>query len=224
MGRLTTNNSLLGIHLSRKDLTDADALEIGAMIKQNQKLQKLELEGNRFGAEGLKLISKELAQSNTTIRYLDLENNPLTGPAKQDVSGIEELAEMLLHNQKLLVMNLGNTGLTAQSGHLISEAMKENKTLISLEISGNDLPVEEIRSIQDSLMRNKKAYDEERLREFKERKMMNEEDSANKNLMDAEDKKKEELELQDKNKKARLEERETKFTKMVLCSLAKNKK
>jgi len=63
---------------------------------------------------------------------------------------------MIKENTKLLVLNLANTGLNENSGRLLVDAMKQNTTLISLEIMENDLPVDQIRDIQDSLMRNKK--------------------------------------------------------------------
>jgi len=45
--------------------------------------------------------------------------------------------------------------------------------------------------------------------------MMNEEDSANKNLIDIEGQKKLEAEIQEKNKQQRLDEREKKYEVMV---------
>lgn len=218
VGAVTDNNSLLGLNLSRKELVQVDAIEIANMLSKNKKLQKLELEGNMLNSIGVKTIARELIKNNTTLRYLDLEGNKITGPTKQDYVAVEEIAEMLKENKKLLILNLASTGLNENSGRLLVDAMRQNTTLISLEIMGNELPVEQIRDLQDCLNRNKKAYDEERLREFKERKLMNEEDVANKNLLDIESQKKLEAEIQEKNKQARMEEREKKFDEMVSLS------
>jgi len=46
-----------------------------------------------FGPSGIKSIVGELTKNNKTLRYLDLENNKITGPAKQDYSAVEEIAK-----------------------------------------------------------------------------------------------------------------------------------
>jgi len=220
------NNSLLGLHLCRKNLRDQDAEEITQILSVNTKLQKLELEGNSLGPNGMKSVMRQL-ETNKTLRFLDLESNPLTGlskkelanpdkdTTKQDNGGIEAIGKMLMSNKKLLVLNLASTGIGEIGGNYLVSGMKENKTLISLELTDNALTIEQTREIQEYLNRNKKAYDEERLREFKERKLMHEEDSATENLVDIEEKKKEKTEIEIKNKQQRQDEREKKYAEMV---------
>ncbi len=221
------NSTLLGLHLCRKQITDTDMEIIVNMLAANTKLQKLELEGNSLGPAGARTLAKAL-ENNSVLRYLDLESNPLTGMtrldllspnpeySRQDRTGIEAIAEMLRKNRKLLVLNLGNTGISDNVADVLVSTMKVNTTLISLEMQDNGLSVKQTREIEKYLMRNKKAYDEERLREFKERKLMHEEDTGTKNLVDIEEKKKEELEIQKKNKEERQAEREKKYAEMVL--------
>jgi len=218
------NTSLLGLHLGRMKINDEDAPLLEQMLMNNKKLQKLELEGNRLGPSGVKSIMKAL-ETNTTLRFLDLEGNNMTGLSKtdlvtgsiskQDNTGVNAIAEMLKVNKTLLVLNIASTGISPEGGKIIKKALEQNTTLINLEITENGFTVKQIRKIQMYLKRNKKAYDDERLREFNERKMMNEEDSANKNLLDIEEKKKEEGEIQVKNKQQRLEERNHKYAEMV---------
>ena len=57
-----------------------------------------------------------------------------------------------------------------------------NTDLIDFEFGFNKFTLEQIRTIQDNLRRNKRKYDEDRLREWRERKLMNEEDIRLKNL------------------------------------------
>jgi hypothetical protein len=223
---LEKNTSLLGLHLARKKLRDEDAKPIVEILTKNSKLQKLELEGNYFGPAGVREIAYGLAENNT-LRYVDFESNPLGNFTKQqhinssssneeaDATGIKAIAEMLKKNKKLLSLNLGNTGIDEKAGKFLVDAMEINTTLINLELSENFLSVIQIRDIQKYLKRNKKAYDEERLREFKERKLMNEEDLASKNYIDIETTKKNNVEVQDHNKKQRFEERENKYKEMV---------
>ncbi len=220
------NTSLLGLHLCRKQVADCDVEILTHMLSINTRMQKLELEGNKLGPAGVKGLAKAL-ETNTVLRYLDLEGNPITGMTKldllspnpeysrQDKSGVEAIADMLRVNKKLLVLNLGNTGISDNAAEALVDAMESNRTLISLEITDNGLTVEQIRKLQNCLNRNKKIYDDERLREFKERKLMHEEDTGNKNLIDIEEKKKEESEIQKKNKEQRQTDREKKYSDMV---------
>ncbi len=55
--------------------------------------------------------------------------------------------------------------------------MRENKTLIMLDIENNKLmDYKHVRAIQDHLIRNKVLYDAERLQEWKERKHLRREE------------------------------------------------
>jgi hypothetical protein len=212
---LDKNKSLLGLHLCRKMINDADSATLAHVLQVNRKLEKLELEGNQMGPESAKVLANALKDQNKTVRFLDLESNPLTGPTKQDESGIKALADMLRENRKLLVLNLDNTGLNEKCGDILVECMEINHTLINLEITHNELSVRQIRIIQDCLKKNKQTYDAERLREFKERKQMNEEDSATKHLLDIEENKKKTVELEQQNKMHRQDDRQKKYAELV---------
>ena len=56
-----------------------------------------------------------------------------------------------------------------------------NKDLIDFEFGFNKFSLLQIRTLQDYLRRNKAQYDQDRLREWKERKLMNDEDVRLKN-------------------------------------------
>lgn len=66
--------------------------------------------------------------------------------------------------------------------------MEENDTMIDLDIEGNpDMNIYDCRRIQDKLQKNRKDYNDERLREFRERKMLeNEKDMKNNCNLDVE--------------------------------------
>lgn len=61
-------------------------------------------------------------------------------------------------------------------------ATHNNHTLIDFEFGFNNFKLDQVRKIQDNLKRNKAEYDEERLREWRERKLMNDEDVKLTNL------------------------------------------
>lgn len=54
--------------------------------------------------------------------------------------------------------------------------LEQNETLIDFEIMFNQFHLEDIREIQRLLLRNNKIFEENRLREWRERKQMLEED------------------------------------------------
>jgi len=62
--------------------------------------------------------------------------------------------------------------------------MEENDTLILLDVEGNPkMDIFDVRKIQDKLEENRKVYYAERQREFKERRLMQEEKNISKNLI-----------------------------------------
>lgn len=70
---------------------------------------------------------------------------------------------------------------------MFEECLAVNHSLINFEFSFNNFTVETTKNLQNYLIRNKAEYDECRLREWKERILMREEDSqlANKYLREA---------------------------------------
>lgn len=63
-----------------------------------------------------------------------------------------------------------------ECGERFVESTRVNTTLICFEFDLNPFLLEQVRAIQENLKRNKHAYDEERFREWKERKQMAEEE------------------------------------------------
>ena len=56
--------------------------------------------------------------------------------------------------------------------------LEENKTLINFDFSMNQFSIADSQGLQEHLKENKADYDEERLREWRERKSMRSEDNA----------------------------------------------
>lgn len=171
------NNTLLSIHMSRKQISDIDGELIAKMLEKNKVLRKLELEGNLLGVRSASEFGKQL-KINKTLKYLDLESNQLTMEG-QDPKGIYALVEFLDHNKSLLVLNLANNMLDAACGEMFKQKLETNHTLIDFDYSMNKpFNLEDSRQIQDYLRRNKAEYDAERLKEWKERKFMKAEDEV----------------------------------------------
>ena len=102
-------------------------------------------------------------------------------------------------------------------GAKLREKLEFNYSLIDLDYSMNSFNIDDSRAIQSYLRRNKALYDAERVKEWKERKLMRDEDHQLKELYLAEQGKDEqdrmeeeageirEMELGDKWKKFMLE-------------------
>lgn len=184
---ISDNKTLKCLHLCKKKITDSQGVEFAQMLAKNKTLLKLELEGNLLGPKTAFEFGKVLKDQNKTLRYLDLENNYLTNSgASQDE--IKSFSDCLLTNKSLLHLNLANNTMVAECGERFVQSTEVNKTLICFEFGFNNFLLEQIRAIKANLKRNKAAYDEERFKEWKERKRMAEEERSMKILDTAEQK------------------------------------
>jgi len=90
--------------------------------------------------------------------------------------------------------------------------------LIDFEFGFNKFNLEQIRTIQDNLRRNKKQYDEDRLREWRERKLMNDEDVRLKNLYLEEQSRREQERMEEEARELREKEIDEQWRKHLLDS------
>mmetsp|Transcript_24772 Transcript_24772/g.21975 ORF Transcript_24772/g.21975 Transcript_24772/m.21975 type:complete len:124 (-) Transcript_24772:351-722(-) len=108
-------------------------------LKGNNTLEKLELEGNTLGPKTAKALGL-LLRTNTTLKHVNIENNNLTLNG-EDVSGVRELARALgtgrNRNVDLHYFNMNNCCLNEACGRELEFNMRENFTLIMLDIENN---------------------------------------------------------------------------------------
>ncbi len=184
------NNTLTSLHLARKEIDDAEGVELARILISNKSIRKLELEGNRLGPKTIYAFGKAL-EVNKTLRVLDLESNdiykdkdaPFDPETKRAI--IPKLfffIESLQHNKTLLSLNLANCQMDDKCGAKWVQTTHVNQDLIDFEFGFNQFTLEQKRQIQDNLRRNKAKYDEDRLREWRERKLMHDEDIRLMNL------------------------------------------
>lgn len=175
------NQSLKSLSMIRKGITDHDGVEIAKCIVNNQSLESLILEGNNLGPQTVEAIG-HVIEKNNFMRVIDLEGNDLTNDGKT-AKGIQKLAEALKSNTSILHLNLCNTKLDETCGKMLLDALRENKTIIMLDVSQNPkLGLMDVREMQNILVANKLAYDEERFKEFMERKCLKREEDISKIL------------------------------------------
>lgn len=153
--------------INRKNMGDEEGCDLAKSLEYNYSLERLSLEGNLLGPKFLETIAKTL-EVNINLRAIDLEGNCLT---KGTEDGINALCKALRTNTYLNVLNLNNTQLTQQSGETIDKMLDFNKKLILIDVEKNpNIGYDTIRSIQDKMRRNREQYQQERKREWKERK------------------------------------------------------
>lgn len=94
--------------------------------------------------------------------------------------------------------------------------MEHNHTLIDFDFSMNNFSQQDSRAIQDYLMRNKREYYAERLKEWDERKIMREDDEKMKELQLQEQSKKEQDRMEEEAREIREQELNEKWKKFML--------
>ena len=156
--------------MNRKKLKDDEGEDLVRSLQYNSSLEKLSLESNQLGPVFLEALADTL-RVNKTLKYIDLEGNPLTNGNNE--KGIEALCDALVENDTLTSLNLNNTGLTEKSGARILDTLRHNKKIIMLDIEQNpNISLNTVRSIQECIADNNRLWREVRTKEWKERKRL----------------------------------------------------
>lgn len=190
---MSDNMSVLTLNMSKKNLNDDKAKRIADMLKINKKLRRLELEGNKFTSESCTYFAEAL-KVNNFLRYLDLENNILTDMGKNN-NPLIDMITALEHNKMLKSLNLSNNCLDDTIAQKIISMLRKNDTLIHLELFENysfvtkerssiydskfhliGSSVEHTESIKKKLNENREKDIKWRTKEWKERKIIKQED------------------------------------------------
>jgi Ran GTPase-activating protein (RanGAP) involved in mRNA processing and transport len=120
-------------------------VELGRMLMINKTVRKLELEGNKLGPKTAREFSHVLSY-NKTLKYLDFDNNMLTNDG-DDNNGLLAFIEALKSNKTLLSLNMANNRLDESIGKAFEEALEVNHALIDFEFGFNQFSVDTIRQL-----------------------------------------------------------------------------
>jgi Ran GTPase-activating protein (RanGAP) involved in mRNA processing and transport len=118
------------IDLSYNEFGDKGAKLLARMIKEDKYLEILNLNSNSIKEEGTEALCKAL-QLNERLHTFNISNNPIG-----DMGGME-IARMLQVNNVITNLGISGTGLKATSLIAIWTVVKNNDTLISIDISNN---------------------------------------------------------------------------------------
>ena len=130
----------LGENFNSTITGDVPASEaLGEAITLNTSLTWLSLRRFGLGPRGMTAMAKAL-KINTTLRHLDLSQNPAVGLEDAGaLLGAGALAEVLALNSSLTWLGLSNCGFTVEGGKLLGTAWGSNCALSeSLKIDMND--------------------------------------------------------------------------------------
>ncbi|KOO34627.1 hypothetical protein Ctob_014334 [Chrysochromulina tobinii] len=128
-------DTMTELDLREKGLRGPAAMLISYFIPANGGLTKISLAGNKLGEEGTKAICEALKQ-NKILKELDLSG--YVGSNIGGVAGAKHVAGMLGVNSALTKLSLAWNKLKEEGTKAICEALKQNKTLKELDLSGHN--------------------------------------------------------------------------------------
>ena len=127
----------------RKGLKPPDANPLASDLSQavvTGALTKLSLAKNKLGEEGTKFLCDALV-GNNTLKELDLSGDCSGSGSGSNIGGTasaKHVANMLLVNGALTKLSLASNYLKEEGTKAICKALKQNKTLKELDLSGYD--------------------------------------------------------------------------------------
>uniref|UniRef100_A0AAR2KWD7 Leucine rich repeat containing 45 n=1 Tax=Pygocentrus nattereri TaxID=42514 RepID=A0AAR2KWD7_PYGNA len=148
---LCSNTTVRALDLKGNNLRGAGAEALGKLLVRNKTLRRLVLEWNALGMweEGFSIFCEGLA-SNSCLTQLDLRNNQINH------QGAAELALALKRNSVLeeLGENLRWNNIGLLGGRSLLDALQQNRTVLQVEMAGNNIPSDILRAIEQSMEHN----------------------------------------------------------------------
>ena len=120
------------------------------LIQNNSSLRDLAIHWNKLTGNGLGIIIKALTQ-NKKIKILDLSWNALGSYNKiGDYSVGKCLGEYLKDNKSLIHLDISFNGISKSDCILIGEGIKDNHTLLGIHLRGNEGTVDTLGFVKES--------------------------------------------------------------------------
>ena len=145
---LKRNKSITNLTLEDVGLSALNAIELAAMIQQNQTVSHLSLQKNEINAQAMEILSSQGFLYNSTLQRLYLSGNPLGD------EGAIPAAQMLAGCHSLSKLCLAVTDMTSTGTDVIANALSGNRGLRSLSLDGNDVGDSCAETFLCSLQRN----------------------------------------------------------------------
>ena len=148
---LSHNSSLAILEISNSHFSMANVDSLASVLKDHSKctLTKLDLQDCHISSEGGVKLAAALCK-NTTLKHLDLSRNPIG----EHVEGVTAVAEMLVENKTLTVLDLQDCHINSEGAVELAAALCKNSTLKHLKLDFNPIGVEGASSMSDMLQHN----------------------------------------------------------------------
>jgi Ran GTPase-activating protein (RanGAP) involved in mRNA processing and transport len=139
------NWSIAKLDLSLNQIEDSGSKHLSKALRLNHSLTFLKLYQNKIEEIGSEFLSRML-KVNNSITEFNMSDNTLI--AQSFFTSIEK-------NTSLLSLDLSNTGLNSDAANFISEYLRENQTLRSLDLKNNSgLHKEGVKVISECILNN----------------------------------------------------------------------
>jgi hypothetical protein len=116
------NSSLQKLILTSTGITDKGVGYLAEMLKKNSTLHSLNLNVNKIGDHGIKLLANTLTHYNSTLTHLYLSENKLLSDASVDF-----LIEMLNQNRSLSYLFISNCNLSEEGEERLRQTAQTKK-------------------------------------------------------------------------------------------------
>ena len=145
------NMNLKSLEVGYNGITKEGAEYISKYIKNNENIMTLNIEGNYFCNEGMKIICESISQNKgrNYISFLDFQNNNITN------KGCQHISNMLSNSSFINGISLKNNSLENDGVIKITSSItKENINLISLDLSDTKIDEKAMKIISEKINNN----------------------------------------------------------------------
>ena len=159
------------LDVSNLSLSDAQGEAIIRSLPPS--VVSLKMVGNGFGPKTCRALAALLLESNSSLQYLSLDDNPLTSFGTSTESFFEFLAN-LEANTTLQTLSLHRCNIGREAGAALAKAVANNKTLTCIKIGCNQFAECDVQSMENVLIRNRKLFHEQQKKEEEVKKLEHE--------------------------------------------------
>uniref|UniRef100_A0A0C9Q6R6 PPP1R37_0 protein n=1 Tax=Fopius arisanus TaxID=64838 RepID=A0A0C9Q6R6_9HYME len=150
---LKLNTGLKELYLADNNLTQADAIQLGALLRVNNCLQLLDVSNNDIKDQGVHnildgLVHQSRDEGSRGLKILILWNNHLSKICSGD------FAETIAQSKSLETLNIGHNGLSDDFLDICKEALKHNTVLLQLGVQATGLMNKGIMALAEIVGKN----------------------------------------------------------------------
>jgi Ran GTPase-activating protein (RanGAP) involved in mRNA processing and transport len=138
------------LKLQMNGLSDRGIICLAAALSVNKCVEYLDLRDNNIGIAGAVALFRVLAESNNTIKTLDLSENRELG----DPKCVEELVNVIRSNDSIQDLRLRSCKIGDRVADDLFQALSDAVNLLSLDLSQNDFTEKSASVVQKFLGQN----------------------------------------------------------------------